>query len=118
MTLDPETPNPGSYPSSSGVLSAERAGPAPVAAPKHASRAEIWARRMFLVTFVLLCTLLGVFLIVLPWRPEWAENPLFMGYPWVRTLFANPFFRGICSGFGVLDLWIAISETAHYHEDV
>ena len=85
---------------------------------KHASQAEIWARRMFLVTFVLLCTLLGVFLIVLPWRPEWADNPLFSGYPWVKTLFANPFFRGICSGFGVLDLWIAISETAHYHEDV
>ncbi len=113
MTTDPETPNPSSY-SSSGLLSEE---PKP-AVRKQASPAEIWARRMFLVTFVLLCTLLGVFLIVLPWRPEWADNPLFSGYPWVKSLFANPFFRGICSGFGVLDLWIAISETAHYHEDV
>jgi hypothetical protein len=112
VTTDPETPNPSSY-SSSGLLSQETKP----ATGKHASAAEIWARRMFLVTFVLLCTLLGVFLIVLPWRPEWADNPLFSGYPWVRSLFANPFFRGICSGFGVLDLWIAISETAHYHED-
>ena len=110
MTIDPETPNQSSY-SSSGLLSED-------SKTKHASTAEIWARRMFLVTFVLLCTLLGVFLIVLPWRPEWVDNPLFSGYPWVRSLFANPFFRGICSGFGVLDLWIAISETAHYHEDV
>jgi hypothetical protein len=113
VTTDPETPNPSSYTSSS--LLPEETKPA---ARAHASPAEIWARRMFLVTFVLLCTLLGVFLIVLPWRPEWADNPLFSGYPWVRSLFANPFFRGICSGFGVLDLWIAISETAHYHEDV
>ena len=116
VTTNPETPNSSSYSSPSGLLVEDRS--VPVVAPKHHSQAEIWARRMFLVTFVLLCTLLGVFLIVLPWRPEWAENPLFSGYPWVRTLFANPFFRGICSGFGVLDLWIAISETAHYHEDV
>ncbi len=113
MTIDPETPNHSSY-SSSGLLSED----SKTVTRKHASTAEIWARRMFLVTFVLLCTLLGVFLIVLPWRPEWVDNPLFSGYPWVRSLFANPFFRGTCSGFGVLDLWIAISETAHYHEDV
>ena len=113
MTNEPETPNSGSY-SSSGLLSDD----AKTVTRKHASRAEIWARRMFLVTFVLLSTLLGVFLIVLPWRPEWVDNPLFSGYPWVRSVFANPFFRGVCSGFGVLDLWIAISETAHYHEDV
>jgi len=113
VTIDPETPNTSSY-SSSGLLSEDTK----TVIRKHPSAAEIWARRMFLVTFVLLCTLLGVFLIVLPWRPEWVDNPLFSGYPWVRSLFANPFFRGICSGFGVLDLWIAISETAHYHEDV
>jgi hypothetical protein len=113
VTTDPENPSPSSY-STSGLLPEDAKGET----RRHASQAEIWARRMFLVTFVLLCTLLGVFLIVLPWRPEWADNPLFSGYPWIRSLFANPFFRGICSGFGILDLWIAISETAHYHEDV
>ena len=118
VTTNPEAPNSSSYSSPSGLLPAERGSTPPDATSRHASRAEIWARRMFLVTFVLLCTLLGVFLIVLPWRPEWADNPLFSGFPWVKTIFANPFFRGICSGFGVLDLWIAISETTHYHEDV
>ena len=113
VTTNPDGPNPSSY-STSGLLADEHQA----AQPKRASSAEIWARRMFLVTFVLLSTLLGVFLILLPWRPEWAENPLFFSYPWVKTVFANPFFRGICSGFGVLDLWIAISETAHYHEDI
>ena len=121
LTTNPESQNPGSYSSPTGLLPESEGRKdlsAPAAERRHASRAEIWARRMFLVTFVLLCTLLGVFLVVLPWRPEWADNPLFSAYPWVKTVFANPFFRGICSGFGVLDLWIAISETAHYHEDV
>ena len=130
MTTDHEAPNPlysatssesnssasnGSAPSgstSSGSLAE------PAATPHRATTGEVWARRLFLVTFVLLSTLLGVFLIVLPWRPEWVENPLFSGYPWIKSVFASPFFRGICSGFGVLDLWIAISETAHYHEDL
>ena len=129
MSPIPETPTPRSYssaPSSSapsGLLSEDHKQPelapsAPAATPKRVSQAELWARRMFLVTFVLLCTLLGVFLIVLPWRPEWTDNPLFSGYPMLKSVLAHPFFRGVCSGFGVLDLWIAISETAHYHEDL
>jgi hypothetical protein len=133
VSSNPESPTPSSYSSSpsssssgsssaSGLLSEDQKQPSlappPPATPKRASQAEIWARRIFLVTFVLLCTLLGVFLIVLPWRPEWTENPLLSGYPWLKAVFAQPFFRGICSGFGVLDLWIAISETAHYHEDI
>ena len=128
MTTDHEAPNPVQF-SATTTSTSTSSGVLPVnpdtspassqqAAPHRASTGEIWARRLFLVTFVLLCTLLGVFLIVLPWRPEWVENPLFSGYPWIRALFANPFFRGLCSGFGVLDLWIAISETAHYHEDI
>lgn len=112
MSPNPETPAPFS-PTPTQVLPSEVNPPA----HKHVSTAEIWARRMFLITFVLLCTLLGVFLIVLPWRPEWTDNPLFLGHPSIRALFAHPFFRGLCSGFGLLDLWIAISETAHYHED-
>jgi hypothetical protein len=122
---NPQSPAPGSYSASSsatsGVLPEDpkpQISPPPPAPAKRASQAEIWARRMFLVTFVLLCTLLGVFLIVLPWRPEWTDNPLLFGFPWLKSIFAHPFFRGICSGFGVLDLWIAISETAHYHEDI
>ena len=112
MSNNPETPADFSS-TPTQVLPGERNQPA----HKHVSAAEIWARRMFLITFVLLCTLLGVFLIVLPWRPEWTDNPLFVGHPSVRAVFASPFFRGLCSGFGLLDLWIAISETTHYHED-
>ncbi len=112
MSTNPETPAP--YPSPlASVLSGDAGQPV----PKRISATEIWSRRMFLITFVLLCTLLGVFLIVLPWRPEWTDNPLFVGHPSIRAVFAHPFFRGLCSGFGLLDLWIAISETAHYHED-
>ncbi len=121
MSPNPETPTSRSYsPAPSGLLSEDQKQPEPAsaAAPRRVSQSELWARRIFLVTFVLLCTLLGVFLIVLPWRPEWTDNPLFSGYPVLKSVLAHPFFRGVCSGFGLLDLWIAISETAHYHEDV
>ena len=114
MSTNPEAPAP--FPAAPTSISQEDP-PHLESSPKRITAADIWARRIFLITFVLLCTLLGVFLIVLPWRPEWTENPFLLGYPTIRAIFSNPFFRGLCSGFGVLDLWIAISETAHYHED-
>jgi hypothetical protein len=30
---------------------------------------------------------------------------------------ASGFVRGVCTGLGVLDIWIGFSEAIHYHED-
>jgi hypothetical protein len=40
-----------------------------------------------------------------------------MVYPGLREFVANGFVRGMCSGLGVLDIWIGFWEAVHYHED-
>ena len=37
--------------------------------------------------------------------------------PGLRAFVANGFVRGLCSGLGVLDIWIGFSEAIHYHEE-
>jgi hypothetical protein len=29
----------------------------------------------------------------------------------------NGFVRGVCTGLGLLDLWIGFAEAVHYHEE-
>jgi hypothetical protein len=52
-----------------------------------------------------------------PWTAEWTDNILLLHYPDLRSIVTNGFFRGICSGLGLLDIWIGFSEAIHYHED-
>jgi hypothetical protein len=31
-------------------------------------------------------------------------------------MITTSFFRGLCSGLGLLDIWIGFSEALHYHD--
>ncbi len=84
----------------------------------HASALEIWLHRVGALMFVFLCAVTGVLLVVLPWRPEWTDNPLLLRYPEMRALISSGFVRGVASGLGVLDIWIGFWEALHYHEDL
>jgi hypothetical protein len=77
---------------------------------------ELWLHRVTVLTFGLVCAAVGVLLVILPWRPEWTDNPLLMAYPALRAFVADGFVRGVCSGLGILDIWIGFSEAIHYHE--
>lgn len=81
------------------------------------SRAQVWLRRLGVLLFVFLCATLGVMLMILPWRPEWTENPLLMSFPRVRELFASGFLRGLVTGLGLLNVWIGFWEAMQYRED-
>ena len=59
---------------------------------------------------------IGVLLVILPWTPEWTDNYLLLSFPALRSVVSNGFFRGICSGLGLLDIWIGFWEALHYHE--
>jgi hypothetical protein len=77
---------------------------------------QIWMHRISVFLFVLISAVAGVLLIILPWTPEWTDNYLLLSFPALRSVVSNGFFRGICSGLGLLDIWIGFWEALHYHE--
>lgn len=104
-----------------GVASAPASDPSsrPAAenTPATVTRAQIWLHRLLVLLFVFVCAAAGVLLVILPWTAQWTENILLLRYPGLRALVTNSFFRGLCSGLGLLDIWIGFSEAIHYHED-
>jgi hypothetical protein len=84
--------------------------------PPEQSAFHIWMHRISIFLFVLVSAVAGVLLIILPWTPEWTDNYLLLSYPGLRMVVANGFFRGLCSGLGLLDIWIGFWEAFHYHE--
>jgi hypothetical protein len=80
-------------------------------------RLTVWAHRLSILSFVFLCAVVGVLLVILPWRPEWTENHLLAGSPQFQAFLSQGFVRGLCSGLGVLDIWIGFWEAVHYHEE-
>ena len=72
--------------------------------------------RIRALLFVTVCATFGVLLIILPWTPKWTDNPLLLSMPGLRPIVSNGFVRGLCSGLGLLDIWIGFSEAIHYHE--
>jgi hypothetical protein len=77
---------------------------------------QLWLHRTSVFLFVLISAVAGVLLVILPWTPEWTDNYLLLSYPWLRTLISTGFFRGLCSGLGLLDIWIGFWEALHYNE--
>ncbi|MGA2022243.1 MAG: hypothetical protein ABSH02_16745 [Candidatus Sulfotelmatobacter sp.] len=88
----------------------------PPSAPHAQSGLQLWLHRTSVFLFVLISAVAGVLLLILPWTPEWTDNYLLLTYPWLRTLISTGFFRGLCSGLGLLDIWIGFWEALHYHD--
>ena len=92
-------------------------GQQPAREERRASGAELWLRRLAVLVFVFLCATIGVMLMILPWRPEWSDNHLLMPYPALRAIVTSGFARGVCTGLGVLNVWIGFWEAIQYRED-
>jgi hypothetical protein len=90
--------------------------PPPAPAPQPQTALQLWLHRTSIFLFVLISAVAGVLLVILPWTPEWTDNYLLLSYPWLRTFMTTGFFRGLCSGLGLLDIWIGFWEALHYHE--
>jgi len=119
MSLDPKLPL---ARSSTGLPDLQPPPNPPASAPdsvpgRRPSRAHLWLRRTGVLCFVFLCATIGVMLMILPWRPEWTDNHLLALSPLLRDIFANGFVRGLCTGLGVLNVWIGFWEAIQYRED-
>jgi hypothetical protein len=103
--------------SSAGELSTAVLDPPEMTTPPPSpSRVQLWMHRISVFLFVLISAVAGVLLIILPWTPEWTDNSLLLSFRGLRTVMMNGFVRGLCSGLGLLDIWIGFWEAFHYHE--
>ena len=92
------------------------AGPAKVSVPK-AQRIPHWLIRVELILRVMVQIYVGIAICYVPWsRTLWDQNPLFLQFPTLSIFAASGAVRGIVSGIGLLDLWIAF-ETVIRHRD-
>ena len=90
--------------------------PEPDSAAPQFSGGRLWMHRVAVLLFVFFCAILGVILIIFPWRDEWTTNSLLIGHPGLQDFLASGFLRGLVSGLGLLDIWIGFWEAIHYHE--
>jgi hypothetical protein len=118
MNADPKNPlEKSSVPSQPGLAQTEAAAALLSSPPPQpASSLHLWLHRSSVFLFVLISAIAGVLLVLLPWTPEWTDNYLLLSYPSLRSLISTGFFRGLCSGLGLLDIWIGFWEALHYHE--
>jgi hypothetical protein len=115
LTPDPKLPVEEGVPVPAQPAPTERTGATVLDVPSP-QPLQLWLHRTSVFLFVLISAVAGVLLVILPWTPEWTDNYLLLSYPWLRTLISTGFFRGLCSGLGLLDIWIGFWEALHYHE--
>lgn len=57
---------------------------------------------------IVLCFELGALLLYLPWSAFWEQNYFLVHFPSLMSFVLHPSVRGLVSGLGVLDIFIAI----------
>jgi hypothetical protein len=81
------------------------------------SRAALWLYRVDLFLSVMVHLWLGLFLFFLPWTPWWTHNRLFLYFVPLAHFTQNGAVRGVVSGLGLLNLWVALVETVRPREN-
>jgi hypothetical protein len=101
------------------VNPATKPGPALKSAPpsehvpgKHApQRIPRWLERTELFLRVLLRMYIGLAVCYVPWSGSfWDQNPLLVQYPTLGVYASYGAVRGLVSGLGLLNLWIAFND--------
>jgi hypothetical protein len=95
-------------PSPRGALPAAHepsSGPVPVERPAYR-----WYQKLSAVLVVTFCLEIGLFLLVFPWTGYWANNYFSTLAPQWRQFWMNAYFRGVISGLGIVNLYIAFVE--------
>jgi hypothetical protein len=88
-------------------------------------RIPCWLERLELLLRVLLRIYVGLAICYLPWSGElpffspwsryfWDQNPLFLHFPTLALCATNGAVRGMISGLGLLNLWIALQDAIRH----
>ena len=77
-----------------------------------------WLVRTELYLRVLLRMYIGLAICYAPWSQLfWDQNPLFVQYPTLSIYAANGAVRGIISGLGLLNIWIAMQDAIRHRNE-
>lgn len=71
---------------------------------------RVWLRTAGVAAWVLLCSLLGAVLLVLPWVPVWERNYFASRMPGWSAFWLSPYWRGAVSGLGLVNVGISFCE--------
>ncbi len=83
--------------------------------------------KLTVIFFIVLCLLLGSYLILAPWDMlfgNWSENYLLAlvadksGFPVIQRTVTSNWFRGAVTGLGVVNILIAFWEAANFKQSV
>jgi|SRR5579875_1502265 len=86
------------------------------ASPRHAPAPPSWMLRAEFFLRVMVRLYVGLIVLVLPWTHFWTENRLFLYFAGAAKFAMNGAVRGLVSGLGILNIWIAISDAIHDRE--
>lgn len=80
--------------------------------------ARNWLRQFERLLRVMLQLYLGLMVCFIPWfPPAWDNNPLFLHAPMILPILTSGAFRGVVSGLGLLNLWIALQQAVRSSND-
>ena len=95
----------------SGLERAEPGTAIPPVQGRAHQRIPRWLERSELFLRVLLRMYIGLAVCYAPWSHVfWDQNPLFVQFPTLSIYAANGAVRGMVSGLGLLNLWIAFHD--------
>jgi hypothetical protein len=90
-------------------MSAPPTAPPAPPAPKP-TRFVKWHRRVLAFCLVVFAFELGLFLVVFPWLPAWEMSWIPVHSKRFAALWMSPYFRGLLSGLGLLNIYVAVVE--------
>lgn len=65
--------------------------------------------RVFTALLVVSLCIMGAILFYLPWTGIWEQNYFLVHFPSLMRILLHPAVRGLVSGLGVLDVFLAIT---------
>jgi hypothetical protein len=109
------TPEPESAVESSAQQSPPTAPSASLPASSQPQRIPRWLVRTELFLRVMLRMYIGLAVCYAPWSHVfWDQNPIFLQFPSLGIFATHGAVRGIISGLGLLNLWIAFQDALHH----
>ena len=117
MSQQPESTSP-TLPASPAHASGYETASTPQSARPAHQRIPRWLERAELFLRVLLRMYIGLAICYAPWsRMFWDQNPLFLHFPTLSIYAANGAVRGLVSGLGLLNLWIAFQDAIRHRDE-